>query len=363
MEIVLLLATGFLALSNGANDNFKGFATVWGSHVLGYFQALGLASVATLAGGLASWWLAPSLALQFNRDGVAPEVQLADLPVLASVATAAAVTVFLATRLGLPISTTHALIGGLVGAGFAVLGGALHWAPLIEMFLLPLLLSPLAAAILSVLARGLLRSHSTQQECLCITRAEFAPVATVGRKAFARVSPPALLITTEADCAEATVTVRVPVRRILDRVHILSAMGVCFARGVNDVPKLAGLLATTRVLSPESWMTPLTLLVVLGGVLFTARVAHTMSQRLTRMDHVSGLAANLITASLVLLASKLALPVSTTHVAIGSIVGVGADTRRLNTHVLRDILLSWVLTLPLAAGLAWILAVLFRGGL
>jgi len=68
----------------------------------------------------------------------------------------------------------------------------------------------------------------------------------------------------------------------------------------------------------------------------------------TRMDHAQGLAANLITAILVLLASKLGMPVSTTHVAVGSIAGVGASAKTLDWHALRNVLLSWVATLPLA---------------
>ena len=94
----------------------------------------------------------------------------------------------------------------------------------------------------------------------------------------------------------------------------------------------------------------------MGGALFAKQVAKTMSQRITRMDHTQGLAANLITASLVLVASNFGLPVSTTHVSVGSIAGVGASAKTLNWQTLRSVLLSWVVTLPLAAGVAWLLA-------
>ena len=79
-----------------------------------------------------------------------------------------------------------------------------------------------------------------------------------------------------------------------------------------------------------------------------------MSQRVTRMDHAQGLAANLITALLVLLASKFGLPVSTTHVSVGSIAGVGASAKTLDWQTLRNVLLSWAGTLPLAAAISWI---------
>lgn len=91
-----------------------------------------------------------------------------------------------------------------------------------------------------------------------------------------------------------------------------------------------------------------------GGLVFARRVAETMSRRGTRMNHTQGLAANLITALLVLGASKFGLPVSTTHVSVGSIAGVGAGGHALNWPILRNILLSWIATLPLAGCIAWI---------
>jgi PiT family inorganic phosphate transporter len=97
----------------------------------------------------------------------------------------------------------------------------------------------------------------------------------------------------------------------------------------------------------------------LGGWLFAHKVATTMSQKVTRMDQSQGVRANLITAALVLFASKFGLPVSTTHVAIGSIAGVGASAGTLNGPTLRNVLLSWIATLPLAALLAWFMAHFF----
>ena len=97
----------------------------------------------------------------------------------------------------------------------------------------------------------------------------------------------------------------------------------------------------------------------LGGLLLARRVAETMSRRVTRMDSTQGLSANLITATLVLGASQFGLPVSTTHVSVGAIAGVGASSKTLNTAALRTILLSWVATLPMAAGLAWFTLRLF----
>ncbi len=83
-----------------------------------------------------------------------------------------------------------------------------------------------------------------------------------------------------------------------------------------------------------------------------------MSLQLSAMDAPQGLSANLITAALVLFASKFGVPVSTTHVSVGSIAGVGAGARTLDRRVLRNVLLSWAATLPFAALAAWLCALL-----
>ena len=147
---------------------------------------------------------------------------------------------------------------------------------------------------------------------------------------------------------------RLSIPRVLDQLHIFSASLICFARAVNDTPKLAALLAASRMLSPRASLVMMAAAMTLGGLLLSRRVAETMSQRVTRMDPTQGLSANLITAALVLMASQFALPVSTTHVSVGAIAGVGAGTGTLNGGALRTILLSWLATLPLAGCMAWL---------
>jgi PiT family inorganic phosphate transporter len=93
-----------------------------------------------------------------------------------------------------------------------------------------------------------------------------------------------------------------------------------------------------------------------GGLLLSRRVAETMSLRINRMDAVQGVSANFITAALVLLASRFGLPVSTTHISVGSIAGVGAGARTLDASALRSVLLSWVVTLPSSAALSLLAA-------
>lgn len=350
MEWLLILAALAVAMSNGANDNFKGFATVWGSETLGYRQALFLATLATVAGSLLSLVLAEGLVQQFSGKGLVPDALVASPLFLASVASGAAATVFLATWLGLPVSTTHALIGALVGAGLAQGGGSVNGARLAGTFLMPLLVSPILAALLGMAVYRLLLRRPAEKDCACVVPS--VPEVEDGI-AVHRMAAPAIVLAPAAECESVPSTVRLSVPRMLDRLHVGSAISICFARAVNDTPKLAALLIAAQVLSPQLSVVAVMAVMAGGGLLFAERVARTMSQRVTRMDHTQGLSANLITASLVLFASKLGLPVSTTHVAVGAIAGVGANAGTLDRKTLRTVLLSWVATLPLAMLLAW----------
>ena len=130
MEYLLIAVALFLAFGNGANDNFKGFATVWGSDSLSYRNALLLATIATVAGSLLSLYLAGGLVQQFSGKGLLPQAIVDTPQFIVSVGIGAALTVIIATRAGLPISTTHALIGGLIGAGWAASPGELQFARL-----------------------------------------------------------------------------------------------------------------------------------------------------------------------------------------------------------------------------------------
>lgn len=353
MEWLLITVVLFVAFSNGANDNFKGFATVWGTDTLNYRQALTLATIATIAGSLASMMLAESLVQQFSGKGLVPDV-IASAPLFTlSVASGAAVTVFLSTRLGFPVSTTHALIGGLIGAGFAQSEGAVHFDKLANAFLLPLLLSPLLAALLGILAYRLFHLRPIEKDCACLVAATQTLISTTDGALISRFSTPSIVLAPDAACDRLDAPVRVSVSRNMDRLHVLSAMSICFARSVNDTPKLTALFFAAHVLNTQVSMVAISAAMATGGILFARKVAETMSQRITRMDHAQGFAANLITATLVLFASKFGLPVSTTHVSVGSIAGVGASAKTLDWTALRKVLLSWVVTLPLAASVAW----------
>ncbi|OGA95426.1 MAG: hypothetical protein A3E79_12220 [Burkholderiales bacterium RIFCSPHIGHO2_12_FULL_61_11] len=358
MEYLLIAVALFLAFGNGANDNFKGFATVWGSESLGYRQALLLATLATLAGSLLSLFLASGLAQQFSGKGLLPQAIVSAPQFILSVGIGAALTVIIATRVGLPISTTHALIGGLIGAGWAASPDEVQFTQLGNSFLLPLLFSPVVAALLGLVAYRLLRLRPTAKDCACVLPPQ-AGLALPGGTLLS-LATPQLLIADDATCDRlAQPRARFSIARVQDHLHILSAGLICFARAVNDTPKLAALLVAAHLLQAQLSIALIAVVMALGGLLFARRVAETMSRRVTRMDPTQGLSANLITATLVLGASQFGLPVSTTHVSVGAIIGVGAGADTLNWGALRNVLLSWVATLPMAAGFAWLALTFF----
>jgi len=214
---------------------------------------------------------------------------------------------------------------------------------------MPLLVSPLLAAALSLAAHRLIGAKAHGGDCACLVVTEPGVQPDPGGTLLQRAAMPSVVITSRAACERLDAPINASVSRILDRLHVLSAMSICFARGVNDTPKLVAVFLSAHLLGVRLSVTLTAAVMAFGGLVFARKVAETMSRRVTRLDHREGLTANIVTSLLVLFASKLGLPVSTTHVAVGAIAGVGASAQSLNARALRDVLLSWVATLPLAA--------------
>ena len=149
MLIAIATVGVLLAYANGANDNFKGVATLFGSSTSGYRGALAWATVTTALGSMAALIVARGLLTAFSGNGLVPPAVIADPVFPAAVALAAGLTVLLATRFGYPISTTHALIGALMGAGLVASPSGVDRVQLVQAFLLPLLISPLLAVALA----------------------------------------------------------------------------------------------------------------------------------------------------------------------------------------------------------------------
>src|SRR5262249_15127891 len=148
--IVIVAATLFVAYANGANDNFKGVATLFGSGTTDYRKALTWATIATFGGSISAFFLATKLISMFQGKGLVPDFLIRSEPFLAAVILGAALTVILATKIGMPISTTHGLTGALFGSGFLAVGLQLGFQTLLTGFFLPLLVSPILAVALAV---------------------------------------------------------------------------------------------------------------------------------------------------------------------------------------------------------------------
>ena len=322
MTLLLVLAATFLAYANGANDNFKGVATLFGSRTMDYRRALVLGTGATILGSLGAAFLAQGLVASFSGKGLVADSVATTPSFLVSVGLGAGLTVTAATVLGFPVSTTHALTGALVGAGL-VASGSVHWPALARKFLLPLAVSPLVSMALAACAQRLMHRAAVGR-CRGPGKGEDGGSGDAARPG------------------------------LLDITHMSSAGLASFARGLNDTPKIAALLVGSRAVNMpgHAALAAVGVGMAVGGLLSARRVAETMSHRITTMDRRDGLAANLVTALLVGVASRCGMPVSTTHVSCGSLFGLGVTTGGARWRTIRDILLAWVITLPVGAACA-----------
>ncbi len=352
---LLFVAVCFLSYANGANDNFKGVASLYGSGAASYRVALSWATVTTLAGSLCALYLAQSLIVKFSGKGLIPDNLIQSVPFMLAVAVGAGITVILATRFGFPVSTTHALIGAILGSGLLATSGGVNLTALKNNFLLPLLLSPLVAVMLATLIYFLFKQAQqrlkvSQSLCVCIDD-EIATSIHAGALVMARESNTVITLAEEADCDSryAGKVFGVEVKSAVDKLHFFSAGSVCFARGLNDTPKIAALLLLFPAMTVAWAIVLVAVVMALGGLINARRVAETMSHKITGLSHGQGLAANLSTALLVIFASKFGMPVSTTHVSVGSLFGIGLSNGRAHYRIIGTILLSWLLTLPCAA--------------
>jgi inorganic phosphate transporter, PiT family len=363
MLALLFLATCFLAYSNGANDNFKGVTSLFGSRTCGYRTAISWATLTTFAGSIMSIFLAQALLKKFSGKGIVPDQFVGSEYFLLAVTIGAGLTVIIATLIGFPISTTHALTGAIIGCGFVTVGSGINFSALGKGFVLPLLLSPVLAiaiaGVLYILLRAFrLATGITKEWCICVGAEERVLAMPQPSSVFALRSVGStitLSVDEQENCREryAGSFLGFGSQQIMDAAHFLSAGTVSFARGLNDTTKIVALLLLWKALNPERFQgwafIAVALTMAIGGLLNARRVAETMSQKITAMNHGQGFTANLTTAILVVLASLFGLPVSTTHVSVGSLFGIGLTTGKANPRVISAIVFSWVITLPCAA--------------
>jgi len=356
LPIALVLLAGLLAFANGSNDISKSISTLVGAGVTNARAAVVWGALWTVAGAAAAAFVSQALVATFSGAGFLSGGRL-PTAFPAAVAIGAICWVLFASRTGLPVSTTHAIAGALAGAGIAAQGAAaLHWDVLARKVALPLGLSPLlsiavVAAVFPLIGRAARRADAY---CLCVERRELAPAggalsvhasgSLIGAGAGAMMASAA-----ECDTAPA-VAARVSV---LGGLHWLSSALTAFARGLNDAPKIAALgIGAAAVFGVRgfAFYAALAGAMAAGSLLAGFRVVETLASKVTPMSPAEGFAANLVTTLLVGTASFASLPVSTTHVSTGAIVGIGI--RRgpgfIRWRMVGEMAIAWLVTIPVA---------------
>lgn len=340
METLLIYAlAALLAYVNGANDIGKPVASLAGSHVANARHAVLWGTVWTVLGGFASILWGGAM-MQTFATGLLGSAPAGFAPVFAVVA-GAMLWVLIANVLGLPVSTTHALLGSVVGAALINQGAdGLDYSVLANKALLPLLVSPIIAIALCwclLLAARWIASKVPAWRPGCCAQEDWR------RDPFV--------------CADAPPPSRFT-RMLWVGLHWLSSGITSFARALNDTPKIAAFLVLAPAFAPSSlsfspaWVIAAVAVAMgIGSMIGGYRVLSLMSNGITRLDHQTGLLANVSTAALVLAASPLGLPVSTTHVATGSLMGVrlARSATPDSADALKRVLLGWVVTFPSAA--------------
>ena len=347
-----------LAWANGANDIAKGVATLVGNGTANARRAIIWGTLWTLAGGLTAIAWGTALVTTFSSGYLSPGFPV-DVTFLFSTLLGAAIWVFAATRLSLPVSTTHALLGGVIGSALTAAGpGALRTAAVANKALLPLLVSPLIAiglcALLLLAARFVAKKIPAWSPGCCEPE-EWR------RNPYICARQPKMQY--QLGRAE----------RVWTALHWLSGGTTSFARGLNDVPKIAAFLILAVAIIPgiggvfgpsnSMWAIVAVTIAMAGGCLWGGfRILDVLAHRITPLDAGSGLVANMGTSMLVLAASPLGLPVSTTHVSTGALMGVRWTERTRPNHAdaLKMILFGWIVTLPVTAVMAALASWLFN---
>jgi PiT family inorganic phosphate transporter len=317
LVLVIVLAIAFDYV-NGFHDTANAIATSVATRALAPRYAILMATAFNFIGAFAGTAVAKTIA-----SGLVDEASTTQV-VIAAALIGAIIWNLITWQQGLPSSSSHALIGGLLGATIVAAGtGALNINGIVNKVLIPMITSPLlgfaiAFALMVVLYWVFRRSK------------------------------------------------RKPMASRFRRLQIGSAAFMAFAHGSNDAQKTMGII-TLALLSAgviDDFTVPTWVIIVsasalsLGTAVGGWRIMHTMGQRVAKLEPVHGFAAETTAATILLGTAELGMPVSTTQVISGAIMGVGSSQglRHVRWGVARRILIAWVLTLPAAgllAAVAW----------
>ena len=396
-----------MAWGIGANDVANAMGTSVGSGSLTIRRAIIVAGVLEFAGA----YLAGGHVTDTVRKGIldtsafAANPELVVYGMLASLASAATLLLG-ATRLGLPVSTTHSIVGAIVGFGAVARGiDVVNWGKVAQIVASwvtsPLMGGALAFMIFHLVQRTVLNRRDPMEAAKSagpfFVFAVFFIIGLVTMfKGLKHVGLDLdftqAVLRAGAIAAVAAVVARMVLKRIkpqpqaangsrfrdVERVFailvIMTASSVAFAHGSNDVANAVGPLAAIinveQGLGLESKAPVAPWMLVVGGIgivigLATLgyRVIETIGKKITELTPSRAFAAELAAATTIVLASRLGIPVSTTHILVGSVLGVGLarGIGALDSRVIGRILMSWVLTLPIAAALSIFFFYFFKG--
>ena len=399
----------YMAWSIGANDVANAMGTSVGSGALTVRQAIIVAGVlefggAFLAGGHVTDTVRKGM---FDVDLVAERPDLLLYGMLASLASAGTL-LLAATRMGLPISTTHAIVGSIVG--FAAVGigvDAVAWGKVAQIAA-SWLTSPLIGGVLAFFIFNLVRGAILDRPEPMQHARRYAPfffgyvffiiglvtlfkglknleldfdLSTALVLSLALAVAGGLLgwflmrrLRAEPDDPSDPDSPFRRVERVFVVLQILTACAVAFAHGSNDVANSIGPLAAVVHVARgldvagqaavEPWMLALGGVgIIFGLATWGYRVMETVGKRITELTPSRGFSAELAAATTIVLASRLGIPVSTTHILVGAVLGVGLarGIGALDLRVVGTIAVSWVATLPLAAVLSIFFFYFFKG--
>lgn len=364
--IFAFVLVALLAFANGSNDVSKSVATLVGSGVTDYRRALRWGSAWTVIGAFLGGLLATSLAERFARSLGSSAANTAAIPL--AVAAGSLVWVAFSSRTGFPVSTTHAITGSILGVGWMAQGlNPLARTDVLQGFFVPLLASPFLALGLTFLLTPWVTRLSQWLDSRCLCAVPSVGSVTLGGGDAASASPATgLVVGRTAACEGRSMW---SWNLSVDRAHWVSSALVSLSRGMNDAPKIWALLFPLLLVgghhprgSLPAVVATVALAMGLGSWLAGRRVSEFLAEKVTPMNHQGGFAANLATAVLVVGASRLGLPVSTTHVSAGAIVGVGLGQggHGIRWRVFTEMATAWVVTLP-AAGLVAMACYWFLG--
>ncbi len=356
MTAAILVLALALAAANGANDVPKTVATLAGAGVARYRTAIVWGTVTTFVGAIVSLTFAAELTKLFSK-GIFTATPTPEFTLAVLLGTVAWVTFATAARL--PVSTTQALVGAMVGAGVLIGADAVSWRALPEKVLVPAILAIGVAYGISFLL-NLIRFRAPECVCIGVDAPALLPAA-IDASGVAAFSPPPSTtprLHVEVGTVEACRVHGKHGKRLditVNGLHWLSSGAASAARGLNDAPKIVAVGAFALVpagMSSRSVLLCVAGAMAVGAILFGTRVARRLGEDVVHMDHVEGCKANLTTAALVGLAANRGLPLSTTQVSSGAIAGAaGSHPSRLNGRTLRDFAIAWTVT-PLSAALA-----------